>query len=289
VAAPAGLTYEAFVQALRDLAEGPEPRRPVLLLDEFERLLAPDAGRGFPFPGFFDGLRALVTADVLTIVVASLRPLADYFSDPARAFSLTSTFPSYFIPCPLSLLDETAADALLLQNSDHPLGLAEARTARAWAGGHPCHLQAAGQAWYEAHVEGRNAGWAEARFQAIKGQACLVGKLPPPAEVAAARTPELSTAQIHALVDALLGCAVMQDRGSRDTVVGDLPPAIRHTIARRDRDREDVRHILGAALAYPDGLAELVKAVRFYEGDSLGMQALARVLAGLPREGGWQP
>lgn len=42
LADPAGVTYEAFQEALSDLTEGADvPRQPVLLLDEFERLLAP--------------------------------------------------------------------------------------------------------------------------------------------------------------------------------------------------------------------------------------------------------
>lgn len=156
--------------------------RPVLIVDEFERLLGAKAQKEFPIPHFFDGLRALITADLLAMIVASRRSLADYFSDPARPGSLTSTFPSYFTPFTLSLLDDAAADALLLQPGDHPLTVTEAAEAKRWAGGHPCHLQVAGQAWYEARVEGRMPQWAQRRFTELKSQSCMTGP------VAAAKT-----------------------------------------------------------------------------------------------------
>ena len=149
--------------------------RPVLVVDELERLLDPTAREGFPFPGFFDGARALITADLLAMVVFSRRPLADYFRDPALPGSLTSTFPSYFTPITLSSLDDAAADALLLQPSDRTLTLKEISEARRWAGGHPCHLQAAGQACYEAREPGRGDRWARRRFAELKRQSCMAG------------------------------------------------------------------------------------------------------------------
>ncbi len=150
--------------------------RPVLIVDEFERLLNPATKDGFPYPRFFNGLRALITAELLAMVVASRRRLADYFSDPARPGSMTSTFPNYFTPFSLSLLDDAAADALLLQDSDHPLTLQEVAEARGWAGGHPCHLQVAGQAWYETRAEGRTPQWARRRFDELKSQSCMVSR-----------------------------------------------------------------------------------------------------------------
>jgi hypothetical protein len=149
--------------------------RPVLVVDEFERLLDPAVRDGFPWPGFFDGLRHLLTADLLALLVASRRPLIDHFTDPARPGSLTSTFPSYLTPFTLDLLDDAAADGLLLQTSDHTLAIKEASEARRWAAGHPCRLQAAGQAWYEAHVGGQPARWAKSRYTEIARQSCAAG------------------------------------------------------------------------------------------------------------------
>jgi hypothetical protein len=168
--------YDEFEHALRLLGD---PSgicvRPVLVVDEFERLLDPAAEEGFPFPDFFDGVRALITADLLAMIVASRRPLVDYFRHPVRPDSLTSTFPSYFMPFPISLLDDAAADALLLQPSDRPLTLEQVAQARRWAGGHPCHLQVAGQAWYEARGADHPPWRTRQRFRELRRQCCMAG------------------------------------------------------------------------------------------------------------------
>jgi len=148
--------------------------RPVLIVDEFERLLGAEAQEEFPIPYFFDGLRALITAKLLAMVVASQHSLADYFRNSEQPGILTSSFPTYFMPFTLSLLDDAASDQLLLQESDHTLTLGEAAQAKAWAGGHPCHLQAAGQAWYEARAGRHTSAWAERRFVELKDHTCMV-------------------------------------------------------------------------------------------------------------------
>lgn len=172
-------TYTEFEGALKRMRDADAVCvRPVLVVDEFERLLAPTARAGFPFPDFFDGLRALITAELLAMVVASRRTLAETFRELPGA--LTSTFPSYFTPFTLDALDAEAADALLLQPGDPTLTLEAARYARQWAGGHPCHLQAAGQAWYEAQTNGHDRAWARARFDALRAQSCMTGLHTPP-------------------------------------------------------------------------------------------------------------
>jgi hypothetical protein len=169
--------YEELRRVLARLRDTEGLRaRPVLVVDEFERLLD---GTGFPYPAFFDGARALITAELLAVVVASRRPLHKYFSDPARPSSMTSNFPTYFVPYELPLLAPPEIDALLLQPSDQPLTLAEVQEVRRWAGGHPCHAQAAGQALYEAKVEGHAAGWAQERRAKIKAQNCMVDTATP--------------------------------------------------------------------------------------------------------------
>jgi hypothetical protein len=177
--------YDEFERVLKRLRDSRGVCvRPVLVVDEFERLLDPSAKEGFPFPDFFNGVRALITAELLAMIVASRRPLAEYFLDPARSGSLTSTFPNYLTPFTLSLLDDAAADALLLQPGDHTLTIQETTEAKRWAGGHPCHLQVAGQAWYEAKAEGRTPQWARRRFAELKSQSCMTGHAaaakPPP-------------------------------------------------------------------------------------------------------------
>jgi hypothetical protein len=174
-------TYDTFMDTLHQLRDQDGICvRPVVVIDEFECLLDPSAQPGFPYPTFFDGMRALLTADLLAMVVTSRRPLAEYFSDPARSNTMTSTFPTYFAPFVLETLDAAAADALLWQPSDCLFTLAEVAQARRRAGGHPCHLQVAGAAWYEANVEHRSARWAYKRFIQLKGQNCMVSPPPTP-------------------------------------------------------------------------------------------------------------
>jgi uncharacterized protein len=167
--------FERVLKQLRD-ARGISAR-PALVVDEFEHLLEPSVSDGFPFPDFYNGLRALMSDGLLAMVVASRRLLSAYFTDPARPQSMTSTFPTYFTPYTLTMLDDAAADALLLQPSDHPLTITEAAEARRWAGGHPCHLQAAGKAWYEAKAEGHAPKWAYQRFLELKSQNCMVSPM----------------------------------------------------------------------------------------------------------------
>jgi hypothetical protein len=169
--------YDEFESMLRKLRDSRGICvRPVIIVDEFELLLEERAKEGFPFPDFFNGVRALITKELLAMVVASRCHLADYFRDPARPDSLTSTFPSYFTPFTLLPLDDAAADALLLQPSDRTLTLGEVAEAKRWAEGHPCHLQVAGQAWYEAKAAGRTGKWARRRFEELKGQSCMIGR-----------------------------------------------------------------------------------------------------------------
>ena len=110
---------------------------------------------------------------------------------------------------------------------------------------------------------------------------------PPPTDSTApigpapAAEPLLTTGQKMALVKALLGCDVMANRQSRDTVVEDLPEAVSQSIRRSDQARTDVSAIVTAALHYPDGLASLIELVRFFEEDSFGMRAVDEVLVGL--------
>ncbi len=162
--------FDEFEGLLRRLRDG-KSVRPVLLVDELERLLEPQFSAGFPSPVFFDGLRSLLTADLLALVVASRLTLAEHFERHPAA--MTSTFPNYLKPFTLRELDDAAADSLLMQGMACGLSLAEVQAARAWAGGHPCKLQCAGQAWVEAKFGKHDAVWAQQRYQELAGQACL--------------------------------------------------------------------------------------------------------------------
>ena len=152
--------------------------RPVLVVDEFERLLRPNEDGSFPFNNdFFDGLRSQLTATRLAMVVACREPLSSYFNNPARPNSLTSTFPSYLPPTVTRPLTREESDALLLQANDFPLRPHQAAQAWAWCAGHPCHSQAAGQAFYEANRDGSDA---KQRFALLQAEACHAGTTHPP-------------------------------------------------------------------------------------------------------------
>jgi hypothetical protein len=169
------LDADGFDRAL-DLLSDPQGAnvRPVLVLDEFERLLELVQQGKIAFPDFFNNFRARITAERLAMVVASRRPLSEHFSDPQRPGMLTSTFPSYFQPFFLRELDGAAADTLLLQPCAHMLTLAEVTDARRWAQDHPCRLQVAGAAVFEAKRDGMDTAWARARRDELARQACMV-------------------------------------------------------------------------------------------------------------------
>lgn len=172
-------TYDEFDRTLRQLRDQRGICvRPVLIVDEFEKLLSDETGNNFPYPHFFDGLRALITADLIALVVASRQRLNEYFTDPKRPQSLTSTFPTYFQIHTLPLLDDTAADALLTQSSEYTLSITEVAEARKWASGHPCHLQVAGQAYYEARAKQHPNEWMRQRREEMKRGNCATGQPP---------------------------------------------------------------------------------------------------------------
>ncbi len=103
--------FDSFERLLRQLSDN-SLGRPVLLVDEFEQLLESQHHAGFQVPQFYNGLRSLITATQLALVVASRLPLAEHFQRLPDA--MTSTFPSYLSPQHLRNLDDAAADSLLL-------------------------------------------------------------------------------------------------------------------------------------------------------------------------------
>jgi hypothetical protein len=153
--------------------------QPVLIIDDFERLLGSELSESFPYPQFFNNMGRLIEKSpeiekLLVMVVTSRKPLGEYFKAQERSNALPPSFPAYFQPRTLKPLNPDKADALLRQRSHHPLTDAEVAQARKWAGGHPCHLQVAGSAWYEAkaekHVPAKE--WAQKRYDEMKAQNC---------------------------------------------------------------------------------------------------------------------
>lgn len=80
------------------------------------------------------------------------------------------------------------------------------------------------------------------------------------------------------VVDALLSCDSMSDRNSRNAVVNELRSDIKSSIRRNNADRIDVVNIVSRCLDFPDGINELVSILRVFEGESIGMQYVERVI-----------
>jgi tetratricopeptide (TPR) repeat protein len=86
------------------------------------------------------------------------------------------------------------------------------------------------------------------------------------------------------LTDAFLACPIMSNRHSRDSVVSELPGNIPFSIPRNNIDRVDVANIVITCLRYSGGLEALVEAVRYFEGDSSGMQMVDEAVRTIPEE-----
>ncbi|OQA40156.1 MAG: hypothetical protein BWY52_02934 [Chloroflexi bacterium ADurb.Bin325] len=93
----------------------------------------------------------------------------------------------------------------------------------------------------------------------------------------------MTAAAKMALAKALLGCPTVLDRQNRDAVVNDLPDEIRLGVSRSDSALLDVQNIIGLALNYEGGLDAFIAGVRLFEGNSLSMAKVDRVLG----EIGW--
>lgn len=90
------------------------------------------------------------------------------------------------------------------------------------------------------------------------------------------------------LAKSLLRCPTVLDRQNRDAIVNDLPEEIRLGVSRSDSALLDVQNIIGLALNYEGGLDAFIEGVRLFEGNSLPMAEVDRVLGeiGWVRQGG---
>jgi hypothetical protein len=79
------------------------------------------------------------------------------------------------------------------------------------------------------------------------------------------------------LAEALLACPTMANRQKRETVINDLPDAIKSNIQRSDTDRFDVVNLITTVLNYANGMDELLAILRYYEGNSVGMQSVEQL------------
>lgn len=84
----------------------------------------------------------------------------------------------------------------------------------------------------------------------------------------------LSSAQIQALVRALLACDMIADWTSRDSILSLLPQQVRVAVRRDRAARIDVLNIVNTCIAYPGALALLVQSVYNFEDGTANGEAL---------------
>lgn len=80
------------------------------------------------------------------------------------------------------------------------------------------------------------------------------------------------------LLNLLLGCENIIDNDSRDALIKDLPADIHRGIRRSKSLGVDVRNIIRACLAYPNGVTALVNCLEDYEGQSLALIEIKKYL-----------
>ena len=142
----------SLIRLFEALAE--RERHLVLLLDEFERLLAHP---GFSKPSFFALLRSLAThTGGLALVIASRLSVALMNERGRGLLQVGSPFFNYFIELRLHPFNEDAVDVLLARAGD-ALSTDDRRFTRHVAGRHPFLIQAMAAAMVETGPEDRRA------------------------------------------------------------------------------------------------------------------------------------
>jgi len=137
-------------------ARNPTRQKLVVLVDEFECFLRYRDHFG---DEFFDGLRALANAGIVTWVTASHTPLTEI----AVANGFGSTFFGLFSRVNLGVFDEAEARMLVMRPSPQRLGKAEFALAKRLTAGelHPLKLTLAADAMYRQREKDR---WDEKRI-----------------------------------------------------------------------------------------------------------------------------
>lgn len=100
---------------------------------------------------------------------------------------------------------------------------------------------------------------------------------------AAAATMRMMPQAKRILVQALLACPSMSDSSQRNALVSELPKTVQSRIKRSNEELLDVTSMVEVALNFEGGLASLVAAVRYFEGDSVSMAEVDRVIGELGR------
>jgi hypothetical protein len=140
------LTYQQFLDRLRNFFQAAPSTRIILLIDEFELIAAnPQFGLAM-----FNRLRGLASQYPLQYVTASKLPL--WQLTVSNRETLSSPFFNIFAPLPVGLLEMEDARALLTslsQDKGKPFPAHDVETALSLSGTHPLFLQVTGYRMFE--------------------------------------------------------------------------------------------------------------------------------------------
>ena len=89
---------------------------------------------------------------------------------------------------------------------------------------------------------------------------------------------EVSSRDVSELAEALLNCGTVAGRHTRDMIVESLPESVRTDIVRKNEDKADVASIIRNCMNFEDGLVKLIATVRYFEGNTIWMKQINKVL-----------
>ena len=96
---------------------------------------------------------------------------------------------------------------------------------------------------------------------------------------------KLDLPELSQLRDAFLQCDSVRDRDKRNDVILQLRPDIANNINRNRDNNTDVLNLINTSRNYKGGLFEVLRIIKFFEGDSLAVKALRETISNmLPEE-----
>lgn len=92
---------------------------------------------------------------------------------------------------------------------------------------------------------------------------------------------DLAFSTKSAFANCLSDTSAMSNPLTRQSIVQELPKDIRHSFSPGNNVKEDTLQIINACLRYSGGIAELIKVVHYFEGDTIPMAKLCQLLLSL--------
>lgn len=99
----------------------------------------------------------------------------------------------------------------------------------------------------------------------------------------------MSTNHILKLVEALLECPSLKDRNSSSSILNLLPAKISNAIPHGSTNQDQVTKIVETCSKYPNGLTELVAAIRVFDEGTIPLQHVEELIKELPLPCSSQP